>query len=86
MMTATGFLHRAYLKMCFDPKVVPAGMLNNEDWTMYCDDILMNCVVAKFLEDVSWPQPSLVSIKPKGRMGNLEREAGRHVYVLFSVD
>lgn len=76
MMTATGFLHRAYLEIYFDPSaVLSAGMLEEEDWTMYCDDILMNCVVGRFLEEVTWPQPSLVVVKPRSRLDNIEREA-----------
>ena len=77
MMTCTGFLHRAYLELYFDPNgVLPSGMLLEEDWTMYCDDILMNCVVGQFLETVSFPQPSLVAIRPRKRLKNIEREAG----------
>ncbi|XP_064391534.1 exostosin-like 2 [Halichondria panicea] len=78
MMTATGLLHRAYLDMYFDPgALLPGGMMKDKDWTMYCDDILMNCVVGRFLELVSWPQPSLVVVKGKGGLKNLERESAK---------
>ncbi len=67
--------------MYFDPgALLPGGMMKDKDWTMYCDDILMNCVVGRFLELVSWPQPSLVVVKGKGGLKNLERESGQLVH------
>ncbi len=64
--------------MYFDPgALLPAGMMEDKDWTMYCDDILMNCVVGRFLELVSWPQPSLVVVKGKSAIGSIEGEAGQ---------
>ena len=79
MMTATGFLHKAYLHLYFDEEngILPKGLLNSENWTMYCDDILMNCLVGRFLELVSWPQPTFVAIKPGSKIDNIESEAAK---------
>ncbi len=63
--------------MYFDSgDLLPEGMMKEHDWTT-CDDILMNCVVGRFLELVSRPQSSLLVLKDKEGLKNLDANPGQ---------
>ncbi len=46
--------------------VLPGGTMEEIDRTMNCEDIIMNCVVGRFLELVSWAKPTFVVVEGKG--------------------
>ena len=75
MITATAILHRAYLEMYFDPDVLPRGIFEYVDSNMNCEDLSMNVMVTKFLQDVSWQQPAALAVNPVGKIQNMEGEA-----------
>ena len=43
---------------------------------MNCEDIAMCVLVSQFLRDVSWSQSSVISVKPKVTLRNLEAMTG----------
>ena len=59
------FLHRAYLEMMFDEKMVAKELVEYIDQIMNCDDILMSVVVTKFLKDCGWPQSGGLQLEVK---------------------
>lgn len=75
MGTGTAILHKAYLEMYFDPEVLPHGIFDYVNSIMNCEDLSMNVMVTKFLEDISWQQPAALAVKPIGQIQNLEGEA-----------
>lgn len=79
MGTGTAILHKAYLEMYFDPEVLPRGILYYVDRIRNCEDLSMNVMVTKFLEDISWQQPAALAVKPIGQIHNLEGEACNHL-------
>ena len=80
MGTGTAILHRAYLEMYFDPEVLPRGILEYVNSIMNCEDLSMNAMATKFLEDTSWPQPAALAVKPIGEIRNLEGEACKRIF------
>lgn len=80
MGTGTALLHRAYLEMYHDPEILPKGMIEYIDQVRNCEDIGMNVMVTKFLEDVSWPQCSALSVVAHGKVKNLQAEARKSIF------
>jgi hypothetical protein len=78
MGTGTAILHRAYLEMYFDRKVLPRGIFEYVNNNMNCEDLSMNIMVTEFLENVSWQQPAALAVKPIGKIQNLEGEACKY--------
>ena len=78
MGTGTAILHRAYLEMYFDRNVLPQGIFGYVNKNMNCEDLSMNVMVTKFLENVSWQQPAALAVKPIGPIHNLEGEACKY--------
>lgn len=78
MGTGTAILHRAYLEMYFDRKVLPQGIFEYVNNNMNCEDLSMNVMVTNFLENVSWQQPAALAVKPIGQIQNLEGEACKY--------
>ena len=72
MGTGTAILHKAYLEMFFDPEVMPKAMFDYVNDGRNCEDLAMNVIATKFLEDVSWHQPAALSYKHKGQIKNME--------------
>ena len=72
MGTGTAILHKAYLEMFFDPEIMPRDMLDYVNKGKNCEDLAMNVLATKFLEDVSWHQPAALSYKPKDQIKNME--------------
>ena len=75
MGTGTAILHRAYLEMYFDRKVLSQRIFEYVNNNMNCEDLSMNVMVTNFLENVSWQQPAALAVKPIGQIQNLEGEA-----------
>ena len=75
MGTGTAILHRAYLEMYFDSEMLPHEIFEYVNKNMNCEDLSMNVMVTKFLDDVSWQQPSALAVKPIGKVQNMEGEA-----------
>lgn len=78
MGTGTAILHKAYLEMFFDPRVLPKAMFDYVDKGRNCEDLAMNVMATKFLEDVSWHQPAALAYKPKGQIKNMEAVACKY--------
>ena len=78
MGTGTAILHKAYLEMFFDPKVLPKAMFDYVDKGRNCEDLAMNVMATKFLEDVSWHQPAALAYKPEGQIKNMEAVACKY--------
>ena len=78
MGTGTAFLHKAYLEMFFDPNVLPKAMFDYVDTGRNCEDLAMNVMATKFLEDVSWHQPAALAYKPIGQIKNMEAVACKY--------
>ena len=83
MGTGTAILHRAYMEMYFDPAILPHGIFEYVNNNMNCEDLSMNIMVTKFLEDVSWQQPGALAVKPVGKIQNLEGEACNSLILLI---
>ena len=65
------FIHRAYLKMMFDPAMISPELIAYIDEIMNCDDILINIMVTKFLQDCGLPQGGALKLS-HNRIENLE--------------
>ena len=78
MGAGTALMHRAYLEMYHDPEILPKGMIKYINQVRNCEDIGMNVMVTKFLEDISWPQCSALSVVAHGKIKNLQAEARKH--------
>lgn len=74
IMLNSCFLHRAYLEMYFDPRMVPRSLMEYVDGQKNCEDILMSIVATKFLKDIGRPQCGVLAVK-SGWVSNLEEEA-----------
>ena len=83
MGTGTAIMHKVYLEMYHNPEILPKGMIEYIDQVQNCEDIGMNVMVTKFLEDVSWPQCSALSIVAHGKINNLQEEARKHACFIF---
>ena len=59
------FLHRAYLEMLFDPVMIAPELIAYIDEIINCDDILINIMVTKFLQDCGLPQGGVLSVTHK---------------------
>ena len=78
MLPTTCVMHKAYLEMYHDPTVLPRKMFDYIDEKMNCEDIGINMMVAKFLMDVNMPQASVLAVKNKGKIINLEGQSGKY--------
>ena len=78
MGTGTALMHRTYLEMYHDPEILPKGMIEYINQVRNCEDIGMNVMVTKFLEDVSWTQCSALSVVAHGKIKNLQADARKH--------
>ena len=85
MGTGTAIFHKAYLEMFFDPEIMPQAMFDYVDNGRNCEDLAMNVVATKFLEDVNWHQPAALSYKAKGQIKNMEAVACKLTVVRMSV-
>lgn len=74
IMLNSCFLHRAYLEMYFDPRMVPPSLLEYVDQQKNCEDILMSIVATKFLKDIGRPQCGVLAVK-SGWISDLDKEA-----------
>ena len=67
IMSTPCFVHRAYLKMYFDPLIVPASAVKYVEEVGDCEDILLSIVVTKFLHDLGKTESGvLASLNPIG--------------------
>ena len=57
------FIHRAYLEMYFDPLMLPPAAVRYVDNQRDCEDILLNILVTKFLQDVKWSPGGVLAVK-----------------------
>ena len=73
MGSGSSFLHKAYLEMFHDPRILPRSIIDYIDNLMNCEDLAMCVMVAKFLEDIHQPQCAALSVQPQGNIANLER-------------
>ena len=85
MGTGTAIMNKVYLEMYHDPEILPKGMIEYIDQVQNCEDIGMNVMVTKFLEDVSWPQCSALSVVAHGRIKNLQEEARKQFLLMASI-
>ena len=74
IMLNSCFIHRTYLKMYYDPLIIPSSLLEYVNQQMNCEDILMSVTVTKFLKDIGKPQSGVLAVKSSW-IGNLEDEA-----------
>ena len=74
IMLNSCFLHKTYLKMYYDPVIIPMSLLDYVNLQMNCEDILMSIVVTKFLKDMGMSQSGVLAVKSSW-IGNLEDEA-----------
>lgn len=74
IMLNSCFLHKAYMEMYFDPRMVPPSLVEYVDELKNCEDILMSIVATKFLKDIGRPQCGVLAVK-SGWVSNLEEEA-----------
>jgi hypothetical protein len=51
IMSTPCFVHRAYLRMFFDPLIVPVSAVKYVEELGDCEDILLSIMVTKFLKD-----------------------------------
>ena len=78
IITPQCFFHRAYLELFNSPQFTPPEVLDYIDREMNCDDIALNFVVSKFLEEVSWPQSSGLLVTPRHPIKNLQLKSGQN--------
>lgn len=76
IMLNSCFIHRAYLEMYFDPRIVPHSLLEYVDEQKNCEDILMSIVVTSFLKNIGRPQCGVLAVR-SGWVSNLDEEAGK---------
>jgi hypothetical protein len=81
IMLNSCFLHRAYLEMYFDPRMVPPSLVEYVDGQKNCEDILMSVVATKFLRDLGRPQCGVLAVK-SGWVSNLEAEARKCILII----
>lgn len=84
MLTSTAILHKAYLQMFFDEKVLPKGIIEYIDERKNCEDIAINVMVAKFLWDTGLRQPAALAVKPRREIKNLERSSRKSESTVYS--
>ena len=72
ILTSTVIIHKAYLKMFFDGNVLPKGIIDYIDKIKNCEDIALNIMVAKFLDDLGKTQPAALALKPKREIRNMD--------------
>ena len=72
ILTSTAIIHKAYLKMFFDSNVLPKGMIDYIDKIKNCEDIALNIMVAKFLDDLGKTQAAALALKPKREVRNMD--------------
>ena len=72
ILTSTAIVHKAYLKMFFDDNVLPKGMIDYIDKRKNCEDIALNVMVAKFLDDLGKTQAAALALKPKREIRNMD--------------
>lgn len=71
IMSTPCFIHRAYLRMYFDPLIVPASAVKYVEELRSCEDILLSIVVTKFLQDSNRTQCGvLATVGPVHHTGN----------------
>ena len=58
--------------MFFDQRILPKGMIDYIDERRNCEDIGINIMVAKFLQDLDYRQAACLAVKPKREVKNLE--------------
>ena len=88
MISASSYLHKAYLEMFHDPRILPRTTIDYVDHMMNCEDLAMCVMVAKFLEDIHQPQCAVLSVQAQGKITNLENmSTGKSscTYVAYSV-
>ena len=76
MITPQCIFHKVYLELFNLPQFTPTEVLQYIDREMNCDDIAINFVVSKFLEQVSWPQTSGLTVANKHPIKNLAGQSG----------
>ena len=86
LISASFILHKVYLEL-FHSSYLPSDVMTYINREMNCEDVAMCILVAQFLRDVSWPQSSVISVKPRVPLKNLEattgeREKGREMTLL----
>ena len=75
LISASFILHKVYMELFHSP-YLPRDIVAYVDKEMNCEDIAICVMVAKFLQDVSWPQSAVLSVKPKTPLRNLEAMTG----------
>ena len=75
ILTSTAILHKAYLEMFFDDSILPKGMIEYIDERKNYEDIGINVMVAKFLQDLGHDQAAALAVKPRQEVINLEKKA-----------
>ena len=82
IMLNSCFLHRAYLEMYFDPRMVSPSLVEYVNEQKNCEDILMSVVATKFLKDLGRPQCGVLAVK-SGWVSNLEDEARKCIWCVL---
>ena len=72
MGSASSYLHKAYLEMFHDPRILPKTTIDYIDHMMNCEDLAICVMVAKFLEDIHQPQSAVLSVQTQGKITNME--------------
>ena len=72
MGSASSFLHKAYLEMFHDPRILPRTTIDYIDHLMNCEDLAMCVVVGKFLEDIHQPQCAVLFVQAQRKITNME--------------
>ncbi|XP_011405217.2 PREDICTED: exostosin-like 2 [Amphimedon queenslandica] len=75
LISASFILHRVYLEL-FHSSYLPGEIMTYINREMNCEDVAMCILVAQFLRDVAWPQSSVISVKPRVPLKNLEATTG----------
>ena len=72
MISATTYLHKAYLEMFHDSRFLPRTTIDYIDQLMNCEDLAICVMVGKFLEDIHQPQCAVLAVKTQGKITNME--------------
>ena len=75
LISASFILHKVYFELFHSP-YLPSEVMSHINKEMNCEDIAMCILVSQFLRDVSWSQSSVISVKPKVTLRNLEAMTG----------
>ena len=73
ILTSTSILHKAYLEMFFDDNILPKGMIDYIDQRKNCEDIGINVMVTKFLQDLGHSHSAALAVKPSQEIRNMEK-------------